>query len=77
MDWISVKDKLPEDDVKVLCLIVGWDDYPLSLNGTPEIVGGAFNRKWGWSKSFGCQFSPVTHWMPLPKFPEEYKCDGS
>lgn len=64
MDWISVKDKLPEKDIIVL-----------AFDGT------YIETMQYWYDEEGKQiwFSPpappkdnVTHWMPLPKPPEEY-----
>ncbi len=67
MEWISVKEKNPNDDEHVLvfdrdygiCLgyrcYESWQHYPL-----------------GSYAGDGCLFD-VTHWMPLPESPKEYK----
>ena len=53
-EWISVKDELPNRDIRVLVYI-------------PEMNGSDCNiqisKGWGVSKY-------VTHWMPLPEPPE-------
>lgn len=59
--WISVEDRLPDDCVEVLVhdtdcgVIIGW-----------------YDKK---DNCFACEFiSPldaVTHWMPLPKPPQD------
>jgi len=65
MEWISVEDRLPEDN----------DQYLVKVPNSP------FNRKGfavsGFSKSIKPNFSydrthmdSVTHWMPLPNPPE-------
>lgn len=59
-EWISVKDRLPEDGVRVL---TACDDGIVRLNinkgGFPAVI----NRQH--------KFSDVTHWMPLPEPPKE------
>ncbi len=66
MEWISVKDRLPENDEAVLVFV-------------PDVVcmGRIFNRERGW-EHFPCSCCEVfiwshevTHWMPLPKGPDE------
>lgn len=51
MTWISVKDRLPEDESLVLVFDEGWI-------GTAQLNDGVF-----WDDS---AIVPVTHWMPLP-----------
>lgn len=66
--WVSVKDRLPEDNTLVLALVqyeVGW--YRIF----------AWRDKKGWASSQE-EFSEqdgdfVTHWMPVPDPPEEEK----
>ena len=58
-EWISVKDRLPEEKQRVLvrCKTVG------------TTVGW---RLWGeWMTDLGDGGSEVTHWMQLPEMPEE------
>ncbi len=60
MEWISVKDRMPENGVRVL---TACDDgivrLGISKGGFPFVVNRAH------------QFSGVTHWMPLPEPPKE------
>ncbi len=56
-EWISVKDRLPEE-TPTKCLCYSKDGY---------MVGSYTN--WGWM--FPCYFGQVTHWMPLPEPPKE------
>lgn len=71
--WISVKDKLPEDNGFVVCLYLGQDGiyYPT--------VGTYAERPYGrmdWFTDMDCteggidEGIRVTHWMPLPKPPK-------
>ena len=63
--WIPVTERLPERDVQVL----GWyKDNPFSQY-RPEVV--AWNGN-GWVFVYAHRYvTNVTHWMPLPKEPEE------
>jgi hypothetical protein len=54
--WISVKDRLPEDASDVL--IVWVDGVSIACYDD------------GWNK-IGTMLRSVTHWMPLPNPPEE------
>ena len=70
--WISVKDRLPEEDVAVLV-------YGEVLNDPPDIIGvrrrynGDQEWKHTWESEDGFIYSEddVTHWMPLPAPPKE------
>ena len=70
--WISVKERLPEEDVAVLT-------YGQVLNNPPEVIGvrrrynGDQEWKHTWESEDGFIYreDDVTHWMPLPKPPEE------
>lgn len=63
--WISTKDKLPEDGKEVLfygdsSVMVGWYD--------------ADKGYWVLSDADMIAYQDdVTHWMPLPRLPEEDK----
>lgn len=60
MEWISVKDRLPEKRKDVLCC----------FNGIRKMV------EISWMDSTRCFlyediYGKVTHWMPLPEPPKE------
>lgn len=58
--WVSVKDRLPEDYQKVLCLFE---------SGTMEVSFRASVK--GFCYEGFKQTGKVTHWMPLPEPPKE------
>ena len=63
MEWISVKDQLPEENKMVLTANNwGWDTLNLM----------AYSDK-NWYFEYGNNYDPqegITHWMPLQKPPE-------
>lgn len=70
--WISVKDRLPEDDVDVIV-------YAISNNGGHTIVVTfhthtlyGFNIE-GWASpwQYFTRNYTITHWMPMPEPPKE------
>lgn len=59
-EWISVKDRLPEPNIRVLCYApsrFGYGDFDICI-------------VYGW-KCCPDRHYGVTHWMPLPEPPEE------
>lgn len=63
MDWISVKDRLPEPGHRVLAASVYFTgECWMAVNGT-----------WYRYNGFDMDhlFESITHWMPLPEPPEE------
>ncbi len=66
--WISVKDRLPEYDRKVLVTDVR-DGY-ISIS---ELKAGGKGLKDYWECEDGMRLpvSEITHWMPLPEPPKE------
>lgn len=64
MNWISVKDRLPERYKEVLCLFRGNKGR-----------GWKIDISWVDSTRFFLYedlYGKVTHWMPLPEPPEDY-----
>ena len=72
--WISVEERLPEDDVNVLIYAAsekdGVDSVIAITNYTHSMHG--FNIE-GWRSPWQYCFweRKVTHWMPLPEAPKE------
>ena len=62
MNWISVRDRLPEDQVEVLVAT-------RSKNGVRNIDKGYLAIDHFIHRGR----AEVTHWMPLPEFPKEEK----
>lgn len=71
MEWISVKDRLPEKDGWYLVFAPGY-------RGNRRIYGSRgmaysnfkhnYKEHWGIERGWG---GMVTHWMPLPEPPKE------
>ena len=55
-EWISVKDRLPEQGEKAIC-----------IDADGDMMIGKYTE-WGWM--FPCYFEDLTHWMPLPQPPK-------
>ena len=71
-NWISVKDRLPEDDlpnnkkqIKVLVVIKAKNGY--TVRSQMRFLN--IYNKWAWKYSAG----DITHWMPLPEPPKGEK----
>ena len=67
MEWISVKDRLPnlsDFENELLCCFKGWDDMYFM-----RILEYDANYE-EWSDWQGEVYKNVTHWMPLPKPPK-------
>lgn len=71
MEWISMRERLPELYDWVL---VSAKDYP----EVPAFIATAYRNKttkdenwyWWWF-GYPSEIGKVTHWMPLPKPPED------
>lgn len=60
MEWISVKDRLPDADDVVLAVAANTGDM-----GIAQHCGN------GIFLDYGDVWEEVTHWMPLPELPKE------
>ncbi len=78
MEWISVKDRLPDDDEDVL--VYHEYDFHISvgcfcrdnIHYYIETDGSKFYTDTGWESEIPwAQKGGVTHWMPLPQPPKE------
>jgi hypothetical protein len=72
-EWISVKDRLPEDITDVLTYGYHWKHQIAQL----DFLGG--NEKAWYGKNIGfigrVNSTNITHWMPLPYPPKEITND--
>ena len=77
-EWISVKDRLPDDEQEVLVIAHGWDGRLVYVGSHKRVeaqkswLTGITNKSsewslWGWSY---LKEPMVTHWMPLPQPPK-------
>ena len=65
-NWVSVKDKLPDDMQKVLATGYNWNDPKDGRHYVAcEFFGGV------WMGDNDEEFKYITHWMPLPEPPKE------
>lgn len=60
-DWISVKERLPEENARVLVFLPDVDILLPQRMDTDRVVNGRWVR---W-------YTGITHWMPLPDPPKE------
>ena len=78
-EWISVKERLPDDEQEVLVIAHGWDGRLVYVGSHRRVeaqkswLTGITSKSsewslWGWSY---LKEPIVTHWMPLPEPPEE------
>ncbi len=78
MEWISVKDRLPENFKDVLI----YDTYDGYIVAAYQVI--CENGRWymsialneGWLINNCCEpdLKNVTHWMPLPQEPKKVHC---
>jgi hypothetical protein len=64
--WISVKDRLPENNGPILMWSGRLEDVPTCAAAGYEL--------WNWSTEYSphdFRLSAITHWMPLPQPPKE------
>lgn len=68
MNWISVKDKLPEAFAPVIVARPYEKDKPL------KVEQGYYHGN-GWWKVYGCNVKRISFWMPMPE-PPKIDSDG-
>ena len=75
MTWISVKDRLPEENTPVLICTQWRDVWMASYYSECRIAQKLFSpAHWDVETLRGggidCKATDVTHWMPLPELPK-------
>lgn len=68
-EWISVKDRLPEEGEYVLCVLKGFNRGG-KIQVCKFLPANKFKDK-PYFEHFRNGFPSVTHWMPLPQSPKE------
>lgn len=68
--WISVNDRLPEPDVKVLTFarFKGDGSWFMDISSWTGVTNHGIPEFWGYGPEM-----VVTHWMPMPDIPDEDK----
>lgn len=72
LKWISVEERLPEDDVDVLVYAIGNNENScVAMTSYTHNMHG-YNIE-GWRSPWQYFFyeRKITHWMPLPEAPKE------
>ena len=67
-EWISAKDRLPEEGEYVLCVLKGFN-YGGKIQVCKFVPADKFKDK-PYFEHFRNGFPSVTHWMPLPEPPK-------
>ena len=67
-EWISVKDRLPEEGEYVLCVLKGFN-YGGKIQVCKFVPADKFKDK-PYFEHFRNGFPSVTHWMPIPQPPK-------
>lgn len=89
-EWISVKDRLPEEETDVLILVKEtdntfgtghpdvcyWQFVGWMIDGRWETVYCHGNRAIAEENARGGSVHEVTHWMPLPEPPDRRPPEG-
>lgn len=69
--WISVNDRLPEDEQDVLVIASGRPREHLELDSAHELATFYAGEGWYFDAYPEWEDPQVTYWMPLPERPEE------
>lgn len=73
MEWISVKDRLPEYESTVIVNAEGFESegyQPLLISRLMKITIDRNGEKLEWDDFQNIGLVSVTHWMPLPEPPK-------
>lgn len=73
MEWISVKDRLPEPSIDVLVCVVAEKDTSFEQGKTYHAIDSRVIWTIEHPTSFRTDafgYGKVTHWMPLPSLPD-------
>ena len=65
-DWISVKDRLPDEKERYLICTENRRIYIAYY----QLLGDKFSNHEPFWQGSSCRFTSVTHWQPLPELPK-------
>ena len=70
-EWISIKERLPEEHEPVLCIVSGKTKNNITLDEAYQF--GSWNKADGWIIDEWPQWdgAVVSWWMPIPSPPKE------
>ena len=68
-NWISVKDKMPDNNKMLNVLVTNGRDTHVAIRWFTNV--DPLKTDWSYSDCCGCSADGVTHWMPLPSPPIE------
>ena len=66
MEWISVKDKLPDDNERVIAY----------RPNEADVSAYKYCVIWGWGVKMSMKHRGISHWMKLPEPPKEDSHDA-
>lgn len=66
MNWISVEDRLPENEQYVIAYCSSW---PINLVSLVRFEFRENGNSYFWNDSLDKKASIITHWMPFPELP--------
>lgn len=70
--WISVEDRLPEDDVDVIVYAVSNNGgYTIAVTFHTHTLYGLNIEGWASPWQYFTSHYTITHWMPMPEPPKE------
>lgn len=69
-EWISVKDRLPEEGDYVLGIVSGHNGIIKFTDAWMLVHYDADEKEW-WADEYDIEGCSVTHWMPIPEPPKE------
>ena len=71
-DWISVEERLPEDnDGSVIAIVNGKPSPNITLKDAYLLAEYCADEGWIVEPYYECKNLDVTYWMPLPEPPKE------
>lgn len=71
MEWISVKDKLPNQNQHVLCYELKYGMFVAEYTRNPARYEPGYFDSWDSGHCCGREPPDPNYWMPLPKSPNE------